>query len=234
MKVIKILFPILSLLILFSCKPEEELVVDKYNVDIGEFNLLPESSAAMPYFGGKSILFVDSIGNEAEAIVNESLFGTGMNSGFLLRYDVYEEGDTVKYSYVEENRSFFLEAASLDINMNISLRARPYYSDPESKAVADVINIFCNYPEPVTDSINNLVLSSSQVFFHIVDQRTWPTPLSTQRYDAELVVLGRTFKDVYQNEIAGPKSKILYNYEFGIISFTDHTGKTWRFEKWIE
>ncbi len=237
MKTTKILFSLLSLLLFLSCgSDDEEILIIKETtsiVDIGEYNLLDESLKAMPYFGGKDILFVDSIGNELEVTVTEFDIFTYSSPNYLYKYDVYEEGDTVKYAYTSQSMNFSFEAPSLEIKMNLSLMARPYYSDPESRAIADVINIFCVYPEPVMDTVNNLVISAAQVFYHLVNQRTWPNALSTFQFEEELVLLGRSFKDVYSNQITETKSKVYYNYELGILSFEDHTGKTWRFEKWL-
>jgi len=44
---------------------------DKYNVNIGSYNLLQSSIDAMPYLGKKSIVFVDSSANEMVFVIKK-------------------------------------------------------------------------------------------------------------------------------------------------------------------
>lgn len=215
-----------ALLALCSCSkdddapsPMEEETLKTF--DIGEYRLLDESISKLPYLNKTKVTFVDSLNNRIDLTINEAdLFQT--DSSYLFRYDVFEEGDTVRYLYFGENKTFQLYNDSLNIHFSHELRARPYYMDPEKQYIADVLSIWLRNPE----NQNRL----HGVFYHVVNQRTWPTASETV-YSPSKVLLDKVFNDVYYSDYANSISEVYYNYEFGIVSFTDRDGKTWRFHE---
>ncbi|MBK8888154.1 MAG: hypothetical protein IPN46_17105 [Saprospiraceae bacterium] len=100
-----------TLILVFSCSKDTMIsdmdneMDDKYNVNIGSYNLLQSSIDAMPYLGKKSIVFVDSSANEMVFVINERPVSQ-YKSATLYKYNVYEVGDTVKYHYSSQYKTF--------------------------------------------------------------------------------------------------------------------------------
>ncbi|HQV67376.1 MAG TPA: hypothetical protein PLO48_11245 [Saprospiraceae bacterium] len=216
-----------TLILVFSCSKDTMIsdmdneMDDKYNVNIGSYNLLQSSIDAMPYLGKKSIVFVDSSANEMVFVINERPVSQ-YKSATLYKYNVYEVGDTVKYHYSSQYKTFLISNVSAGLEFICSLESKPYYNEPKNEYVADAINIMLKNP--------NEEFTFNQVFYHITNQRTWPITTNTPPI-SEKIILNRTFHDVLIDDFTNPLSIVHFNYEFGIISFTDFDGKLWRFER---
>ena len=71
-------------------------------------------------------------------------------------------------------------------------------------------------------------LRATRVFHHLTDPRTYPSfapPLIIE----ELEIFEKNFQNVILYDHSSPESIVKFNYEVGIVSFTDLNGKTWRF-----
>jgi len=200
--------------------------VDLYNVDIGSYELLEESLAAYPYTDKTGVLFVDSLGNEMTLTINDLPVFNSSSPATLFRYNVYDQGDTVRYEYFPESKSSQLVNESLDLNLRTSLTTQPYYSDPESMTVADVVNVSINE--------KGNTFRSFVVFTHVFDQRSWPEENTITENIESIEFFGREFMNVWHTPFNDTYSPVHFNYEFGIVYFTDHEGKGWRFDKFIE
>ncbi len=221
---LNILVTLLALTLISNCaKNDDEQITSEGDtnvtiIDIGEYTLLEESIAALPYLNKTSITFVDSLANQVEFSIQEFDL-LQIDSAFLYKYNVYEPGDTVLYKYAGEIKRFKLQNDSLGMVFDLSLRARPYYEDPEQGYVADVLEIICSNP----DSEN----SYSTVFYHVVDRRTWPFYIPSEVISG-IEIIERLFYDVYLGLY--DKSEVYFNFEYGIVSFTDRDENLWRFE----
>lgn len=53
-------------------------------------------------------------------------------------------------------------------------------------------------------------------------------------HDSEIEILGKTFTDTYHLKNHNPNNShlIYYNFEIGLVSFTDQSGKTWVFDRY--
>lgn len=215
---------VLLTLLCLSCSDDLPLMMEEAEnefIHIGEYKLLEESIEQMPYQNFDQVIFVDSLGVELNfSIVNNSIFTS--DSSILYRYNVNEIGDTVMYMYSSEVKVITLENEEQNLYFRSTLRAQPFYSDPESGKVADVYEIYCRQ----ADVIN----SSSQVFIELINQRTWPNEIQIINIQ-EVTILGRIFANVRMNDFIEPKSEVMINDNFGIVSFTDHEGHLWRFER---
>jgi len=190
-------------------------------IDIGSYSLLPESIAQIPYVNQSGIVFVDTFGTEVFfSVEEEDIFES--NGSNYYRYDVFEEGDTVVYEFNTEIKTFNLESTALGMQFRLRLRAMPYYADPESEAVADVMEISLPF-------LNSSSFSSQIVFRHEVDTRSYPTSFNNEPIP-EIEIFDRTFTEVIWNDYTNPISQVYFNFEYGIVSFTDYQGKQWRFE----
>ena len=141
--------------------------------------------------------------------------------GYYYNYDVYHKGDTVKYSYSYEQKSYSLRNDSLKISFQLNLESNPHYEGPMRKFVMDILHII--YWDTIPPLYGN------QVFFDIVALRTVPYPWETILIP-EKEILGKIFYDIVDIVIGMPKSIVYFNYQFGIVSFTDKQNKQWRFE----
>lgn len=206
--------------------PEEE---DRYNVDIGEHFLLIESIEKLPYLGKSNAQFVDSLENQMILTIRESEF---ISKGAYFKYNIYEQGDTVTYNYTSEIKYFVLENDSMDLYLYMPLKASPYYdynnlenAHLDNENVADILNIFCRTPDSA---------GTMRIFRDVIAQRTHPKLVDTNITIEEIIFFNKTFNNVIYTELVEMKSRLYFNYEVGIVAFEDHSGKLWRFERFIE
>jgi hypothetical protein len=205
-----------------ACSDDEFLMENEESntIEIGDYFLLQENIDRLPYLNKKEIVFIDSNYKKTVfKILENDVFLTV--SGTLYKYNIVEEGDTVKYHYRSQIKSFIIKNDSLNMHLSLRLSASPYHIDPESRYVADVLNIFCTDPEES--------FRSGQVFYHVTDARSWPTYSKNEPID-QIEFINRKFYNVLKNDFTNPLSNIYFNYEYGIVSLTDFSGNLWRFE----
>jgi hypothetical protein len=188
--------------------------------NIGAFQLLSSSLDYTPYGGKDSVVFVDSLGTELVFSVKENPIDTFKAA--LIKHDVFVTGDTVRYCYQTESKSFFLENAQEDLKLKVSIDARPDYDDPAPGKVSDEFNIWYIFPDPSP-------FYSIQVYFATIDQRTGS--FSDHNIEIpQLEVFGKTFTDVEKPSFNSTHITIWYNRAEGIVSFIDANGKKWRWD----
>lgn len=219
------MFCLFSVAIFPSCNNDDDAAITPdegpLTIDIGDYSLLPESIEQIPYLGFSEIVFVDSAGSEAVfSITEQPLFQSSGSKYF--KYDVNEPGDTVHYSFRTEIKTLQMDCVDLNMKLRLSLSAKPYYTDPESEAVADIMEIFLQNP--------SIPGSSSQVFRHEINTRSYPETFNNEAIP-EIEFLGRSFQDVIWNNYFMPLSQVYFNFNHGMVSFTDHDNKVWRFEE---
>ena len=208
-----------------SCKKENTDIPDptenEDSIDIGAYALLESSRNAVPYKGKSSVTFVDSAGNEL--IFPITVFANKTLEGCLYKYDVHQQGDTVKYCYKTEYDSYGLVNNANNLYFQIMLEAKPFYSDPESRKVADVLHV----------SIRDATETGKyhQVYYQTIALRSFPLLYDDNTTFAQLTFWGRDFSNVSKTNFAIPYRLVFYNQEFGIVAFTDHNGKLWRFKE---
>lgn len=142
----------------------------------------------------------------------------------MFKYNVFENGDTVTYCYDADFKFISIKNDSLNMQFELSIRSSPYYDDPESGFVADIMNIFCQGQIQGSFSL-------SQVFNAMIDQRTYPFATNSNEIYAEMNIFGKTFLNVEKTNFIDPKLVLFYNPTEGIVGFNDLSGKSWRFEE---
>ncbi len=218
--------PLLLLgIFLFACKKEEaeepQTPQQDNIVDIGSYSLLESSRNAVPYKGKSSATFIDSIGNELTFPIESSI---GSNfEGCLWKYDVYQPGDAVQYCYKSQNDNYWLRNDARNLDINITLEPRPFYSDPESGKLKDVLTVTIR-----SDVQPNV---SHQIFHQTIDFRTNSGVADNNIIYPQITFWGKEFFNAYRTNLTTPYRLLYYNQEFGIIAFTDHSGKLWRFKE---
>jgi len=110
---------------------------------------------------------------------------------------------------------------------NLRLAARPYASDPASETVADVFTLY------FAGEINGIPRTQS-VLSVVLDQRTWPHNFYKNKHFDDINFHDKTYKDVTGCTFRSALSKVYFNYDFGIVAFTDREGKQWIFDKFLD
>ncbi len=194
----------------------------KCDFDVGSFSLLESSLNYLPYAGKSRAIYVDSTGSQMELLIHTSPAYT--YKGALIKYNVFETGDTIRYCYESESTGCTLLNSGLDISFSLSVSARTSYQMPDMDIVGDFLDIYFHIP-------GSDPWKSIQVFQRIIAQRTYPGTFQNLQF-SQLEIFGRTFTDVERTDyaVSGIPSIVYFNRTEGIVSFTDTTGKTWRFE----
>ena len=221
----KVKLLMLILIVLIGCSDDADspnvMVENENMIDIGTYTLLQESISTIPYQLDNTVVFVDSTGTEMLLeITSQELIKSGPSR--LFRYNVNMEGDTISYLYTTEFKHSYIVNEEHNLSFRATLKAQPLYSDPESRSVSDIYQIFCTLP--------NNIITSAEVFVETINQRTWPTSIDVKVL-GDVEIFGRTFENVRMTEFTNPKSDVLFNYELGLVSFTDHENEVWRFER---
>lgn len=215
------------LLILFAAVSCTKIKSDTHSqvVQLGSFALLPDSRNAIPYYGNQGVRFVDSLGNEMSFQISVSS-GTSL-AGCLVKHDVFEPGDSVQYCYTVNGDVIWLinTESARNINFQLILHPLPYYPDPESGSIADILDIwFYTAAQPPNPD-------ARQVFNMTVNQRTYPQISDANTLIPSIQFNGMLFSSVQKTNFSMPASDLYYNTALGIVAFTDHAGKLWRFKE---
>lgn len=215
-----------SILGLGACtKDEEEMMILfpehlRCDEEIGAFSLLPSSLSYTPYPGRDSVSFVDSLGTSIVFSLNEGELDDFQ--GALIKYDVNVPGDTVRYCYQAEKKSFVLEHKEKDLRFILTIESSLDYNLSAPGKVSDVFNIWYSYPDPPP-------YGASQVFFATIALRTGS--YTDQNIDIpEMRVFGKTFSDVERTNFSSPSVVVWYNQTEGIVCFKAPDGRRWRFD----
>jgi len=91
----------LAFLTFYSCGNDDDITptfthTTCTTIDLGDFRLSDDSISSLPYLNKEKIVFVDSVGNNAELSIIGFDVWQGSESRFY-RYNIFDEGDTVKY-----------------------------------------------------------------------------------------------------------------------------------------
>jgi len=211
------------LMLIASCGKDEvtpvlEETSDDKTLDVGSYIIQFKSLERIPYEGKKRITFVDS--SNAPTVFEISEREIFVESVAFSRNDVFEIGDTVNYTYKTEQKIYRLINNSLSLFFDLRLRAEPFFTDSEAVVMLDVLNVSLKDPTNASPS--------DEAFCFTIDPRSSPfIPANPPINSVEIG--GRIFQNVLTSHLENSPSVMHFNYEFGILSFTDPNGKEWRF-----
>lgn len=217
------IFALGSIMLIASCgKDEVTPVVDQMSddgtLDVGSYIIQIKSQERIPYEGKSQITFVDDNNTSTVFEINER--GIFVEPVTFIRNDVFEIGDTVRYSYMTETKRYRLVNNSLSLYFELRLRTEPFFTNSEAVVMLDVLTVTLR--DPTNASIND------EAFSFTIDPRSSPfIPLNPPINS--VTIQGRTFQNVLTSQLENSSSVLHLNYEFGILSFTDPDGKLWRF-----
>jgi len=217
------IFALGCLMLMASCGKDEVTPVleepsDDTTLDVGNYIVQVKSLERIPYEGKKRITFVNS--NNAPTVFEISEREIFVESVTFFRYDVFEIGDTVSYSYTTEQKKYRLVNNSLSLSFELNLRAEPFFTDSEAVVMLDVLNVALK--DPTNASL------SDEAFCFTIDPRSSPFIPSNPPINS-VEIGGRIFQNVLTSPLENSTSVMNLNYEFGILSFTDPDGNLWRF-----
>lgn len=212
-----------GLLMLIGCKKDKMNKLEDC-IDIGEYFLLTESLEVMPYLNKKKAQFVDTLGNYIELEINERPLNDIMDSELTIYdYNVHVQGDTVRYKFRNQSKTYSLVNDTLNLYFILTLEAFP----STNMTVSDILGISILNTNPNSNAL------SFPLGTLVVNQRSRPEimpSLLPREYD-EINFYGKKFNKVF--EIID-RVDVYFNYEFGIVVFSDYEDKLWRFEKFID
>lgn len=212
----------LLLVLLCSCDKENIEPSDHEklcDVELGIFKLSEASLSFVPYILNDIITFVDSAGKNLILQVN---FVNRTMDGQAVYYDYSSNGrDTVRYCYTFDAKYYRLKAETDNININISVKCNPSFIEPNSGKFSDILDIF------VDDALNKNV--AHQIYCDVIDFRNNHGFNYGNIVMSEVTFWDKKFNQVKYTDFAAPKYRLWYNNTEGIIAFTDHDGKLWRY-----
>ncbi|MEX1001821.1 MAG: hypothetical protein WDZ35_06890 [Crocinitomicaceae bacterium] len=187
----------------------------------------------VPYNGITKVVFVDSLSNKLTFTIQENELKTECLSNYNKELKKCEPP-----SWTEQSKEFKLINDSLDLTFIVQLKTEPDHSGSHPKKFSDKLFLWTvNYPDKVNkESDTKKILESRHALFQcIVDQRTSTYSSHWTPADSS-VILGRTFYNVLGEGNNGSENdhSILFNFEYGIISFQDYQSNNWRFSHFPE
>lgn len=188
-------------------------------VDIGDFELLQESIDQMPYQGKDSVTFVDRDQKRLVFKIRETFIdGTNVS---IEAFNVNVPRDTVVYRYGSQSKIIYLTNDSLGLRFSLHLSAESLDYDLNNPTVVDRLLGWVYF---------NGASLGKNILTHVTNQRDYVGNLNPGVYE-DIELFGREFKDVYHNRFSNPASFVRFNYEFGIISFTDEENTVWVYQE---
>ena len=204
-----------------SCNPLAREIDTSFptEFDLGQFNLAPETRFQLAYHDQSEVFFVDE--NSASAsftIIHMEAPVTDSLSVFV--DNIYDDSTGVRSSYVSQYLDDTLRSAALNLELIVRLRAKPNLANPGSRDVGDWEEVW--YKE-TNDPVHRLA------FENVLNKRSWPGGELVPAVD-EVTLFNRIFQNVWVHQTSNSPSEIWFSRQHGIVSFTDGTGRQWRFQ----
>ncbi len=224
--VIQILASLMLIVSITSCEKDNELIVCNFEteVDLGEFSLLQKSRQSIPYIGNQIVYFKDELQNEIYFVFSEENIGYAsiVHYGNLAEYECNDSVILQHQSATGDAFIYNLTEPQHLLNMTLHLRLD---SNTQSLEFNDLLSgDFLTLSSGTEDDNHRYTLVQT-----LVDRRnlsdeivsSYPTPIEN------VTLGGKHFSYVYTNET----NSAYYNYEQGIIAFTDNEGKFWVYDR---
>ena len=217
---------VLSILIALttSCEKDDDPIICNYEteVDLGQFSLLPESRQSIPYSGNQRIYFKDELQNEIYFDFSEENEGyhSPVHYGTTVEYECNDsavlqhlsaEGDAYWYNLTEPQH---LLNMTLHLQLNSNTQTQDYLESGD-------FLLFLSGTEDYNEQFRliDILVNRRDLSDEIVSK--YPTSLNS------VYLGGKKYNNVYTNET----NSAYYNFEQGIIAFTDNDGKFWIYDR---
>ena len=213
-----------SLFVVSSCKKDDDPIICNYEteVDLGQFSLLPESRQSIPYSGNQRIYFKDEFQNEIYFDFSEENTGytTIVHYGRPFEYECNDsvimqqlsaEGDAFWYNLTEPQHL---------LNMTLHLKLNSVVFTEDYLDGGDLLEFLSgteDYNEKL--SLVEVLVNKRDLSDEVINK--YPTSVDN------LYIGGKKYNNVYTNKT----NSTYYNYEQGIIAFTDNKGKFWIYDR---
>lgn len=222
--VIQVFISFLLIASITSCKKNDELTVCNFEteIDLGEFSLLQESRQSIPYTGNQRIYFRDELQNEVYFDFSEE--NTGYTS--LVYYGMpfeYECNDSVLMQQLSaEGDAFWYNLTEPQhlLNMTLHLELNSISNIEDYLEGVDFLE-FLSGTEDYNERFRlvEVIVNRRDLSDEVVNK--YPTSVDN------LYLGGKKYNNVYTNKT----NSAYYNYEQGILAFTDNEGKFWIYDR---
>lgn len=224
---------ILLLITLSNCK---DLFFDSdcnlENIKIGEKFLTPNTKIFINQFEGKTIVYVDELGNESKFIEQDGLKRTVLKTNVRINCntgwgDIDKSYDYIEYEHVSVRLTNLIE--NLGIYYDCRLLDRTF--DPEAVYYEDVD---VRMTSPCCTTVYYLIMSMRGDVNQPVIKPDPPIILDT-------IILDKHFTNIYKikrsyccddnQPLSNFPKEFYFSKTDGIIAFTQTDGKVWRFDR---
>ena len=212
---------LLLMITLLSCNRYDREIAEGFptEFDLGQFSLSEETLFQLAYHEREKVFFVDE--NSASISFDIIQMETpGVDSLDVFVDNVYDDSTGVRSSYSSQFLDDTLRSAALNTEFIVRLRARPNLANPGSRDVGDWVEVWYKSPQ---------VSGFEKVFETVFNQRSWPGDELTLPV-GEITIFNRIFQDVWVHQVPGAPGEVWFNRQYGIVSFTDGSGRQWRFQ----
>lgn len=222
--VIQVFVSLMLITSISSCKKNDELIVCNFEteIDLGEFSLLPESRQSIPYTGNQRIYFKDELQNEIYFDFSEENEGYHLPVHYGMPFE-YECNDSVimqQLSAVGDAFWYNLTEPQHLLNMTLHLKLDPVSFRGDYLEGGDILKFSSGTEDHNTKlPLVGVIVSRKDLSDEVVNK--YPTSVDN------IYLGGKQYNNVYTNE----SNSAYYNYEQGIIAFTDNEGKFWIYDR---
>ncbi len=223
--VIQVFVSLMLIASITSCKKNDLIVCNfETEIDLGEFSLLQESRQSIPYTGNQRIYFRDELQNEVyfDFLEENTGYISPVNYGMTIEYECNDSiiqqrlsahGDAFIYKLTEPQHL-------LNMTLHLHLQSNTQ-AHPEDYIIS---GDFLTFSSGTEDHNTILILIETLVNRKDLPDATvskYPTTIDN------IYLGGKYYRNVYTNE----SNSAYYNYEQGIIAFTDNEGKFWIYDR---
>lgn len=231
------LIPLILLVFFAGCADSEKKnernpifeIVNSYN---RSFQISDTSLNRMPFLKYDAVIFKDSIGNALKFEIREA--ETTMQGHVEYKRN-WQEETMIEYFVYNQQKEFFLVNESFECDFMFEIYADPNnYRLEQGKTVRDKVEMFALTNKVYGSNGDYEAYDKSQIFQDVINKRTW----TSKGFNGgqfipfdEIEIRGKRFSNFleFPHSSASP-FMIVFNYEFGLISFEDSIGITWLFD----
>lgn len=215
-----IIYISIGILFITSCK---NYITCPETTDRGDIYYTEHSLETIPYIGKTKVIFKDS--NDEELVFKINDFGDTIRHHRFQGVCQTDPGQQIFITYNALNRTVQLRNDSIPASFFITIDIYLTFDDH-----SEYDNFSISYAEDNSPDY--------QHFKMLVDKRdiTIEQAEDVNKYIAfenQVNVLGKTFNDVshLKNPDYNYSHLLYYNFEYGVVSFKDFSGKIWVFDR---
>ncbi len=196
------------------------------------FRLNTESKGWLPFFCceiGESIYYSNEKGDQTSLVVSEKGYYIQSTRRNIANHCEFDKEK--KVIFCSKKELGFVKVVSDLFGLELEIKLSPYLNTSNLNAITTGTNVY------ILSKRDSNIHNGSFIDTHfnrIVESGNLPETFSSSEFYDEITILNRTFQDVYADSSTNSFSSsipMLYNQEYGIISFIDKSGERWVINK---